>query len=143
MPEHDWLEKLAIPELCARYRRTIDNHDCQGWAACFAEDGAVELGGPTKRPMPHQSPELKTHTRSRLAASLRHTAPGQPHPAHEPGVSRGCSLRECGRKVCVPQNGATPPGLATLGLRVRRLNNRNASEIQRNYRGQHMLSCGA
>ena len=28
----EWIEKMAIQELCARYCHTIDNQDSHGWA---------------------------------------------------------------------------------------------------------------
>jgi hypothetical protein len=45
MPEHSWVEKLAIQELCARYCHTIDNQDSEGWARCFTADGVFEFDG--------------------------------------------------------------------------------------------------
>src|SRR5262245_22487654 len=41
----DWVEKLAIQELCARYCHTIDSQDYRGWANCFTEDGIFEFDG--------------------------------------------------------------------------------------------------
>src|SRR6516164_8413902 len=32
MLEHEWADKLAIQELCARYCHTIDSQDSDGWA---------------------------------------------------------------------------------------------------------------
>jgi SnoaL-like domain len=43
--ENQWVEKLAIQELCARYCHMIDSQDSEGWAACFTEDGAFEFDG--------------------------------------------------------------------------------------------------
>jgi uncharacterized protein (TIGR02246 family) len=43
--EHDWVEKLAIQELCARYCHTIDAQDSEGWALCFTPDGVFEFDG--------------------------------------------------------------------------------------------------
>src|SRR5215510_13553845 len=43
--ENDWIEKLAIQELCARYCHTIDSQDAEGWAQCFTADGAFEFDG--------------------------------------------------------------------------------------------------
>jgi uncharacterized protein (TIGR02246 family) len=43
--EHEWLEKLAIQELCARYCATIDAQDCAGWADCFTAEGVFEFDG--------------------------------------------------------------------------------------------------
>jgi uncharacterized protein (TIGR02246 family) len=45
----EWIEKLAIQELCARYCHTIDNQDSQGWAECFTPDGAFEFDGSVVR----------------------------------------------------------------------------------------------
>ena len=39
-----WIEKLKIYELCARYTLTLDNHDIDGWARCFTEDGVFGYG---------------------------------------------------------------------------------------------------
>ena len=41
----EWIEKLAIQELCARYCLTIDAQDSRGWADCFTPDGAFEFDG--------------------------------------------------------------------------------------------------
>jgi ketosteroid isomerase-like protein len=43
--ENEWLEKLAIQELCARYCATIDAQDCAGWADCFTAEGVFESDG--------------------------------------------------------------------------------------------------
>jgi hypothetical protein len=43
--ENEWIEKLAIQELCARYCHTIDAQDSDGWARCFTADGAFEVDG--------------------------------------------------------------------------------------------------
>jgi uncharacterized protein (TIGR02246 family) len=45
MLEHEWVEKLAIQELCARYCHTIDSQDSEGWAQCFTPDGVFEFDG--------------------------------------------------------------------------------------------------
>jgi hypothetical protein len=45
MLEQEWVEKLAIQELCARYCQTIDSQDSAGWAGCFTADGAFEMDG--------------------------------------------------------------------------------------------------
>ena len=45
MLEHEWAEKLAIQELCARYCHTIDSLDSAGWADCFTDDGVFEFDG--------------------------------------------------------------------------------------------------
>jgi hypothetical protein len=36
--------RLAILQLEAEYARTWDSQDADGWAACFTEDGAFEMG---------------------------------------------------------------------------------------------------
>src|SRR5262245_2669110 len=43
--ERDWVEKLAIGELCARYCQTIDAQDSGGWADCFTAEGVFEFDG--------------------------------------------------------------------------------------------------
>jgi hypothetical protein len=43
--EHDWIEKLAIQELCARYCHTVDSQNSEGWADCFTAEGAFEFDG--------------------------------------------------------------------------------------------------
>jgi hypothetical protein len=45
MLEHEWAEKLAIQELCARYCHTIDSQDSAGWADCFTDHGVFEFDG--------------------------------------------------------------------------------------------------
>lgn len=37
-------DRLAILQLEAEYARTWDSQDADGWAACFTEDGAFEMG---------------------------------------------------------------------------------------------------
>lgn len=32
-------DRVAIHELCARYNRTVDTADADGWADCFTDDG--------------------------------------------------------------------------------------------------------
>jgi uncharacterized protein (TIGR02246 family) len=46
---NEWMEKLAIQELCARYCHTIDSQDSEGWAQCFTADGAFEFDGSVVR----------------------------------------------------------------------------------------------
>jgi hypothetical protein len=41
----EWVEKLAIQELCSRYCQKIDSQDSKGWAQCFTPDGAFEFDG--------------------------------------------------------------------------------------------------
>jgi hypothetical protein len=43
--EHEWIEKLAIQELCARYCHSIDAQDSAGWAECFTAEGVFEFDG--------------------------------------------------------------------------------------------------
>jgi uncharacterized protein (TIGR02246 family) len=43
--EQQWIEKLAIQELCARYCHTIDSQDSEGWADCFTADGVFAFDG--------------------------------------------------------------------------------------------------
>jgi uncharacterized protein (TIGR02246 family) len=42
---NEWIEKLAIQELCALYCHTIDSQDSEGWAQCFTPDGVFEFDG--------------------------------------------------------------------------------------------------
>jgi hypothetical protein len=37
-------DRLAISQLEAEYARTWDSQDADGWAACFTDDGAFEMG---------------------------------------------------------------------------------------------------
>jgi hypothetical protein len=43
--QDEWIEKLAIQELCALYCQTIDSQDSNGWADCFTAAGAFEFDG--------------------------------------------------------------------------------------------------
>jgi uncharacterized protein (TIGR02246 family) len=43
--EQEWIEKLAIQDLCARYCHTIDSQDSDGWADCFTPEGIFEFDG--------------------------------------------------------------------------------------------------
>src|SRR5262245_4739139 len=43
--EQQWIDKLAIQELCARYCHTIDSQDSDGWADCFTADGVFAFDG--------------------------------------------------------------------------------------------------
>jgi hypothetical protein len=63
MPEHEWFEKLAIQELCARYCQTIDNQDSEGWAGCFTPDGAFEFDGWVIRGRPALVEYAEVHSR--------------------------------------------------------------------------------
>lgn len=38
------IEKLAILDLLAQYTLTVDNHDSEGWASLFTENGRFENG---------------------------------------------------------------------------------------------------
>ena len=45
-PELRWLvERTRIRELTARYNRSFDEGDAEGFAATFTEDGVMEVGG--------------------------------------------------------------------------------------------------
>lgn len=41
----EWMEKLALQELFARYAHTVDGYDAEGWVDCFTEDGIFEVEG--------------------------------------------------------------------------------------------------
>ena len=41
---HEVADRLAILQLEAEYARTWDSQDADGWAACFTDDGAFEMG---------------------------------------------------------------------------------------------------
>ena len=43
--QNEWIEKLAIQELCARSCHTIDSQDSEGWADCFTDQGVFEFEG--------------------------------------------------------------------------------------------------
>ena len=63
MLEHEWAEKLAIQELCARYCHTIDSQGPEGWARCFAPDGAFEFDGWAIRGRPALAEYAEAHAR--------------------------------------------------------------------------------
>jgi hypothetical protein len=42
--ENEWVEKLAIQELFARYAHAIDNLDPEAWVQCFTPDGVFQVG---------------------------------------------------------------------------------------------------
>ena len=63
MLEYEWIEKLAIQELCARYCQTIDSQDSEGWAGCFTTDGAFELDGWVIRGRPALAEYAEVHAR--------------------------------------------------------------------------------
>ena len=63
MPEHEWADKLAIQELCARYCHTIDNQDSAGWADCFTDNGVFEFDGWAIRGRVALAEYAEVHTR--------------------------------------------------------------------------------
>ena len=63
MLEHEWAEKLAIQELCARYCHTIDSQDPEGWAQCFTPDGVFEFDGWAIRGRPALAEYAEVHAR--------------------------------------------------------------------------------
>jgi len=42
--EQEWIEKLAIQELFARYAHAVDNLDPEAWVQCFTPDGVFQVG---------------------------------------------------------------------------------------------------
>jgi len=42
--ENEWMEKLAIQELLARYAHAIDDLKPEVWVRCFTSDGIFQLG---------------------------------------------------------------------------------------------------
>ena len=42
--ENEWIEKLAIQDLLARYAHAIDDLDPEAWAQCFTPDGVFQVG---------------------------------------------------------------------------------------------------
>lgn len=42
--ENEWIEKLAIQELLARYAHAIDDLDPEAWVQCFIPDGVFQVG---------------------------------------------------------------------------------------------------
>ena len=63
MLEREWVEKLEIQELCARYCHTIDSQDSEGWAACFTAEGAFEFDGWVIRGRPALAEYAEVHAR--------------------------------------------------------------------------------
>jgi hypothetical protein len=63
MPGNEWVEKLEIQELCARYCHTIDSQDSEGWARCFTDDGAFEFDGWVIRGRPALVEYAEVHAR--------------------------------------------------------------------------------
>jgi len=47
--ENDWIEKLAIHDLLARYAHAIDDLDPEAWAQCFTPDGVFQVGSRAMR----------------------------------------------------------------------------------------------
>ena len=47
--ENEWLEKLAIQELFARYAHAIDELDPEAWVQCFTPDGVFQVGSRAMR----------------------------------------------------------------------------------------------
>ena len=41
--ENILIERLAIEDVFARYARTADGYDAEGWVECYTEDGIFEL----------------------------------------------------------------------------------------------------
>ena len=67
-----WIEKLAIQELCSRYCQTIDAQDSDGWAQCFAPDGAFEFDGHVVRGYAALREYAEAHTRVLRHMTLNH-----------------------------------------------------------------------
>ncbi len=42
--ENEWMEKLAIQELFARYAHAIDDLNPEAWVECFTPDGVFQVG---------------------------------------------------------------------------------------------------
>jgi uncharacterized protein (TIGR02246 family) len=63
MSSDEWIEKLAIQELCARYCHTIDAQDADGWASCFTADGAFEVDGSAIRGRPALREYAEVHAK--------------------------------------------------------------------------------
>jgi hypothetical protein len=42
--ENEWIEKLAVQDLLARYAHAIDDLDPEAWAQCFTPDGVFQVG---------------------------------------------------------------------------------------------------
>jgi len=61
--DKEWIEKLAIQELCSRYCQTIDAQDSEGWARCFEADGAFEFDGHVVRGYEALREYADAHTR--------------------------------------------------------------------------------
>ena len=42
--DNEWIEKLAIQELFARYAHAIDDLEAAAWVECFTPDGVFQVG---------------------------------------------------------------------------------------------------
>ncbi len=42
--DNEWIEKLAIQELFARYAHAIDDLESEAWVECFTPDGVFQVG---------------------------------------------------------------------------------------------------
>ena len=47
--EQEWIEKLAIQELFARYAHAVDNLDPEAWMQCFTPEGVFQVGNRAMR----------------------------------------------------------------------------------------------
>src|ERR1700752_1500292 len=47
--ENEWIEKLAVQDLLARYAHAIDDLDPEAWAQCFTPDGVFQVGSRAMR----------------------------------------------------------------------------------------------
>jgi hypothetical protein len=47
--ENEWIDKLAIQELLARYAHAIDDLKPEAWSLCFTPDGVFQLGSQALR----------------------------------------------------------------------------------------------
>ncbi len=47
--EQEWIEKLAIQELFARYAHAVDNLDPEAWVQCFTPEGVFQVGNRVMR----------------------------------------------------------------------------------------------
>ena len=63
---HEVADRVAILQLEAEYARTWDTQDADGWAACFTDDGAFEMGS-----TPGGLPAMRFAGRAELAQFCR------------------------------------------------------------------------
>jgi hypothetical protein len=63
MSQDQWVEKLAIQELCARYCHTIDSQDSVGWSECFTPYGSFAFDGWVIRGRPALAEYADVHAR--------------------------------------------------------------------------------